>query len=524
MNTVKNSEGNLFKKTAHRTAKSQKSGFVRNTLVLVSGDSVAQAIAIGLMPLITRLFAPDAFGIFYITISITGILAPISSLRFNMAIQLPKDEKDADALALLCFFLVVVISLLLFAAVFFWGKAIAAQLKTQTATVLLYAIPVLIFLKGIVQIFNPLLLRSRRFKTLAFSKVAFAGTDKATCFGLGHIGIVLPGGLVAARAVGYCIEITLMLVGHGIRGIMGIFSRSSFNRLMKVMKRYQDFPKYLWSALLQRMSMELPVLMFGFFFSPAAVGYFALSQRMLHQPIDILGTGLANSYFQRTSEYYRNGRNLSRISERFAYVLMAAVSLPLLLLGTAGAEIFSLAFGEKWQEAGFYAQLLAPMYITTFLFRPISKLFDVLEKQRAAFAFNSLFFATTIVSLIPGGLLKNPTLSIGLYSFSTTVIVTTRIVWLLSQIGISPRKSLFELGRSVFRACIFATPVIILKYYANAGQLSIIGSVCLIFVLYFFYLFHFDSNVKSEIHRIETNSPKLAKLIKGIRSIRIVSP
>ena len=92
------------------------SEFFRNVFTLSSGSVLAQAIPILLTPVLTRLFASDVFGMFFIYSSIFGVLTIISTLRLEMAILLPDNEKDATnllAVSILAAFLTSVLFLVL---------------------------------------------------------------------------------------------------------------------------------------------------------------------------------------------------------------------------------------------------------------------------------------------------------------------------------------------------------------------------------------------------------------------------
>ena len=82
--------------------------------MLTSGITVAQAIPILLQPFLRRLFTPAEFGAYAIFLSIIEIIVSIGTLRYEMAIVLPR--KDATAANL--FGLSVIISLAINALVF----------------------------------------------------------------------------------------------------------------------------------------------------------------------------------------------------------------------------------------------------------------------------------------------------------------------------------------------------------------------------------------------------------------------
>jgi len=88
------------------------SNFITNVLKLVSGSVTAQILGILLIPIITRIYNPDDFGIFQLFISISGILVIVSTFSYQLAIMLPKTEEDAANITSVCVVLVTLISIL----------------------------------------------------------------------------------------------------------------------------------------------------------------------------------------------------------------------------------------------------------------------------------------------------------------------------------------------------------------------------------------------------------------------------
>jgi O-antigen/teichoic acid export membrane protein len=78
-----------------------KSDFTKNILKLVSGTFIAQLLTILLAPILTRLYAPEVFGLFTLISSIFGVIALISGGRYEVAILLPKKDEDAANLLIL---------------------------------------------------------------------------------------------------------------------------------------------------------------------------------------------------------------------------------------------------------------------------------------------------------------------------------------------------------------------------------------------------------------------------------------
>ncbi|MGB3913977.1 MAG: oligosaccharide flippase family protein, partial [Dethiobacteria bacterium] len=71
------------------------SKFGANVFKLITGNVAAQLITIGAMPIITRMYTPDDFGIYQLFVSITSVLIVVAALQYDMAIMLPPAEEDA---------------------------------------------------------------------------------------------------------------------------------------------------------------------------------------------------------------------------------------------------------------------------------------------------------------------------------------------------------------------------------------------------------------------------------------------
>ncbi len=74
----------------------------RNMTMLASGTVAAKAIGVLTVPVITRLYLPEHFGVLAVFTAITALLVPFGTLRYSMAIPLPKQDGLATNLAVLC--------------------------------------------------------------------------------------------------------------------------------------------------------------------------------------------------------------------------------------------------------------------------------------------------------------------------------------------------------------------------------------------------------------------------------------
>ena len=450
---------------------------------------MSQALRISLIPIVTRLYPPESFGLFSTIIAIVMVISSVSHLRYNVAIQLPKNEDDADSIALLGSLLVIFFSLISFAAAVCWGKKLATILNISDVHLVIYFIPIGIFLRGMLMIVNSWHLRNKAFKNMSASLIFGAIGDRAFTIGIGLKGLSGPFGLVIGRYTGIFSTIMGMMLHKGKRHFLDIFSSKSIKKIIENSVKFKDFPKYSWSELLLQATMHMPVILLGLFFNPIVVGYFALTRRVLMEPLTLVGEAIYRSFFQKTSELHREGRDISGLSIRLVHFLCVISIFPMLLFGVFAQEAFVLVFGEKWQPAGFYALLLLPLFIFDFIVRPLNSFFDILIKQKEMLLFNLGYFLCSLIVFITFGKLGNALLCIAIYSSVSMIIIVLRIYWLLLRVDIKINETTRIMLPYLLKAIVFLAPVLGVKILnENFFLISVttIISICLYTTYYLF--------------------------------------
>ena len=72
-----------------------QSAYARNVIKLMMGTSLAQAIPIAISPILTRLYSPEEFGRFALYMAVAMIASVLVTGRYELAIMLPRHDKDA---------------------------------------------------------------------------------------------------------------------------------------------------------------------------------------------------------------------------------------------------------------------------------------------------------------------------------------------------------------------------------------------------------------------------------------------
>ena len=72
-----------------KSSGNKKENFASDVLTLAGGTTFAQILTILSVPILTRLYGPEDFGVWALYISITSIITVIACMRYEYSIMLP---------------------------------------------------------------------------------------------------------------------------------------------------------------------------------------------------------------------------------------------------------------------------------------------------------------------------------------------------------------------------------------------------------------------------------------------------
>lgn len=398
----------------------QKNRFNSNVVKLLTGTALAQLIPILASPILTRLYSPEEFGMLALFISITSIIATISTGRYELAILLPRRQETAVSLVALSTGLTALTSILVLLFVVLFEGWLMNNSSLGASKLLVYLLPLTVFLTAFFQIQTYLLNRDKNYRFMSVSKVLRALVTVGT-----HVmyALVVAGsglGLVLGHVIGLFIPSFLILVQTR--------QPIKFKRTIRVMKvsawRYRSFPKFLMLAHgLNTGAGQLPNILLASFFGATTVGFFSLAQRTLSAPITIVAKSIGDVFRQQASEEYINTGNCRTIYLATLKKLVLLSAPFTILIFLFSPILFEIVFGAEWTTAGIYVRVMSFMLFMRFISTPLSSMFIIAERQRADLIWQLALFGLTTVSLWSGYFIfKSAMISIVLFSLAYTVM------------------------------------------------------------------------------------------------------
>lgn len=404
----------------------------------MTGTAVAQVLNIVVAPILSRLYDPEAFGIFAVYTSIVSIFIVIIGLRYELAIVLPKKQEEAVNLLFLSIIVVVIMTMLSTVILFLFKDYLEEIFHIQKFNEFIWWIPISIFFFGVCNSLNYWSTRQKGFKRLSISQIFRSITVVTTQVtgGLAKIGSI---GLVAGQAIGNTVATAVL--GKQIWKDDGHVLKSSFNikKIREVAHTYSEFPKYSApQALVNSISQNIAPFILSAYFSPTVVGHYSLSLRLLQLPVILIGESVRRVFYQRIAEIHNKGDNLRKYLIKFTILLGLLVIAPTIVIFLFGPQIFAFALGEKWYEGGRYARWMSLWLAIDFMNIPAFSTAQVLGLQKQLLYYETLFLVFRATSLFLGvqyfdalgaiilyslvGIIFNLLLILGTINFSSTLL------------------------------------------------------------------------------------------------------
>lgn len=404
-----------------------KSKYAKNVLTLMTGTGLAQAIPIAITPILTRIYSPEDFGIFALYVAIVAVLTIVVTGRYELAIMLPKKDEEAVNVLGLSVFLSFTLSLFLLFLIFFFGTEIAILLNSPEISPWLYWIPISTLFAGVYQSLNYWSNRQQNYSRLAVSRIFQSVGLSGGQLGLG-VKSASPGGLITGQVFGVIIS-TIVLAVLIKKDDHQLISRINKKDILVQAKRFKNFPKFLVFAHgFNTASAQAVVVLLSSLFNGTVAGLYMLTQRVLGAPVSLVANALADVFRQEASYSYAHyGECINIYKKTFKKLLLIASPLFLAFYFIA-PELFAIAFGEGWREAGEYAQILTPMFFLRFVTSPLSSMFMIAEQQVLDLIWQIILFISTSSSLVVGYFFGDVTLALYLYMASYVVLFTLNCV------------------------------------------------------------------------------------------------
>jgi O-antigen/teichoic acid export membrane protein len=363
--------------------------FFRDTLKLLVGTVVAQAIPLLLQPVLSRIFTTSDYAVYGVYFSILSWFDVISSGRYELAVTLP--EKDEDAVNLVgggILISAVLFFLLLFLACFFHSP-ISVMLHNPGLSTFLYLIPPTLLIMAIGKMLNIWLIRKEAFREASYNKVTQKASEVTADLGIGLArfsnGLIL-GDFFGRICMAFMSFRQSLKTGFDLRLL-------SWKRMKSVMGRYRQLPLYNSVPALMNTSATLfPILIISSKYTETVSGSFNFTRLILMVPMSFLAYSISQVLFQRVTKNKNAKASIQHIIRLLIKSLGIVSLLLFIIIFAGGPQLFSFIFGNHWAMAGTFSRIMVFSFALQFIVSPLSITLAAMEKIKLYSLWQVMYF------------------------------------------------------------------------------------------------------------------------------------
>lgn len=372
---------------------------------LVSGAAVGPAVSVLAMPLLTRLYGPEAVGAAAAVLAWASVVSVLATARLELLVPGAPTADAATALARGSAILAASVALV--AAVVALLVYRAAGLAVRDATIFGVLGGTAAFLLAVNALLRALLARAHEFTRSARLHASQGAARILVPLGIGTLAPVASGfllGEVLARA---------LPLGQAWRAVAS--TRLAHGAMQTAVRRALPVAAVLVpSGLVDALAIALPVPLIARTHGLAAAGLFALVQRLLGAPASLVAPAVGDVLHAVEAQRLRDdaadagserstGPSLLKAFRTAAVRLALGGGALLLPFSLVGEGVLTWIFGDAWAGTGVLLPPLALWAWASLILVPTSRLLIVAGHARWKLVYDACAIAALGAAIIAPG-------------------------------------------------------------------------------------------------------------------------
>jgi O-antigen/teichoic acid export membrane protein len=402
------------------------SKFISRSKIIFIGSLISQLITFGTSFVITAYFTPEDLGLLGTLTALISIVSGTLSFRFELAV-IHAEREDAPNVFLQASLLSAFCSTLFCLSCFFLPWDFAKKITT-------YFLPFLFWTWAYFLYFNS---KQLPFKFDELQRASLGSIWKSVFTLVYQMigGWINPtfGWLLSGRVAGDYVGTWIHLKNY----FKHMDWKKSTSGWKKFIQKHSDFilymtPHHLCIALSQNI-----LIFYLEGYGLAIVGFFALGQRLIAAPIEIIGASLFNVTTQRYAELKHDTQELRRFYSKvvlFSFSVSAFIGI--CIWGTV--DIFIPLLGAKWLPAIPMVKNLIPYFMNTIFITPTINFLRFVDKSRLQLIVEiiELIIKISFLSFVAFSDSNNMVMMFSLLAFGLGILKTALVFRLIPKVEV----------------------------------------------------------------------------------------
>jgi O-antigen/teichoic acid export membrane protein len=437
----------------------RRSGFWRSVAVIVTGTLVAQAIGLITLPIISRIYSPQAFGEYAVLTSASLFLTTVVTLGLSSAIMAPEEDAMAEGIVVVAFACAVIFSTVLLALALAFGPMLSrpAGLPLWQSAIFVYVMTIVNGLTSLLRVHTN---RRGLNRVLAVNPVLGALCTLVIAIPLGFLQAGSLGLIFASIAAGVLSNLQMLRHANPFN------RRVTWRAAISALRSCRDYILFQYPAnLLESTGAQLPTQVLASQYGSAKLAAYSMNERLLGIPLRLVGAPISTIYFRSSSQLFRSGGDVANLTFSIVTRVMAVSALPMAALICWGPTLFDWALGREWRDAGALCAYLAPLYVLTLCRASVSYCRVAIGRQRVNTSLSVLRVAIVGLSLVAGHQL------FGTIAGAVLALSVGLSVFMLCDMAVNFVLLRRHFKKYVLVALTFAASVLLLWYISGSLQI-----------------------------------------------------
>ena len=281
----------------------------KHILTLISGSGLAQVVTLLSLPILTRLYQPEEFGILAVFLAALAVMTVAINGGYDMALMLPEKDEEARKILLLCLQIALLGSAGWGILSWVFSEYFLTLLDIERIAPWHHLLAGSLLLEGLSQPLRIYLSRLQKYRMIALSKILRSSFQAFISIGLGIKGYLFEG-LILGFLIGQIAGLLPLGLSYARIEKSSIEKRISVSSLAR---KYKDFPQFaLIANWLNNASRYLPFFFIPILFSELGTGeeingWFQKADQVLTLPIVLVSMSIGTVFFERGAKAFQSG-------------------------------------------------------------------------------------------------------------------------------------------------------------------------------------------------------------------------
>lgn len=408
-------------------AKIPTGGVVKDTSKLLFANVFAQALGLAVYPILSRLYAPDDFGLLNLFLSIGGVMILFATGQYHCAVVLPKTQQEGNACFQLGMLINAAVLLLLLLSVPF-STSIASLFNAPALASWYFLLPLYVFLMALWQLLNYWYVRQKSYNRISWYQVTQSATSATGKIAFGYGGF-MPGGLMVATVLAPVVALLTTL----LRSYKKLAALCQVDGALckKMASVYRKFPQFtLPKSIVNYVSNNLPTLLLVPFFGLTEIGYWGMAMALAFTPIYQVSHSLYQVLFQHVVDRVNQQQHIGAFMAKIMGTLVGGMLLLFVPLYWLLPSLVEWLLGSNWAVVATYIRFLLPWLLVVTLYTCTDFVVDIFNKQDKQFYFELALLLVRLLAVIPGILLQDFMVAIVCFVMGSCLLRVGYIVYL----------------------------------------------------------------------------------------------